>query len=88
MTPDFVNGDTSYNASDPKFVTHMQSIVPDLERLDNKACIQAYAHNLVDNRRNLLLVSSNTSDSSLLRGFDYQFADAIVPGFKYQPYSW
>ncbi|OCT55026.1 hypothetical protein CLCR_02775 [Cladophialophora carrionii] len=74
VTPDFVEGgaigplkETLYNqnnayAIDPHDVQSSVLDDPDSwERLDKKACINAYATNFLDNRRTLVLVASNST---------------------------
>lgn len=71
-----------------------QAMRSEYERLDNKACIEAYAVDLVTDRRHLIVVSNNAS----LRGngavldsgnFEYQTPQRdkeLAKGFD--PYPW
>jgi hypothetical protein len=90
VTPGFLDNTVPFNRSDPDaaFALEMQELVPKLDVLDNAACIRAYARDLLDQRRNLLLVTDTPSNHSLLRGLYYHFAEAIVPGQVYHPYEW
>ncbi|KIW97063.1 uncharacterized protein Z519_02455 [Cladophialophora bantiana CBS 173.52] len=71
VTQDFIDGkpfgplnntiyNTAYDYTDPRDVQSSLLTNPEKwERLDNEACINAYATNFLSNRRNLILLSNN-----------------------------
>lgn len=62
-----------------------------MERLDARACLDAYATTLLTERSNMVLVTSNASniDNTLLQGSYYSFSTAIVPRqARYKPFDW
>ncbi|EXJ72124.1 uncharacterized protein A1O5_04628 [Cladophialophora psammophila CBS 110553] len=71
VTQDFIDGkpfgplnntiyNTAYDYTDPRGVQSSLLTNPEKwERLDNAACINAYATNFLSNRRNLILLSNN-----------------------------
>lgn len=64
------------------------------EELDNESCITAYSVDLLTDRRNLVLVSANSSlsGSSILYGGSSQYLSMADPepesGLDYNPYAW
>jgi hypothetical protein len=97
VTEDFVNGG-KFNASairDGEFeydsdfnFGDVQDQLNQYEKLQNAACIDAYAVDFVTDRRTLVLVTANSSstDNSLL----YYNYDQFSPpdGNQYAPYQW
>lgn len=103
MTPGFVTGApfneaNGYNSGawQPPGWTPaaMQTDIQEYERLDNKACIEAYAVDLVTDRRGLVVVSHNASthnDGSVLNSanFEYQTPSRDHElALGYDPYPW
>ena len=93
-TEDFVTG-APFNASaiggawlPPGYdVTPVQEQIASYERLENAACIEAYAKDFITDRQTLVIIASNSStDSGSLLGSDnYELSS---PGANWTPYSW
>lgn len=63
----------------------------ELEKLDNVACIQAYAQDYISLRSNLLIVSANensASEPAVLKVEDITFSDHQSRGCTPDPYAW
>ena len=62
------------------------------ERLDPLACIKTYGQVFMQDYRNLVIVSKNSStssNSSVLYGLDYSFENYVdPPQAKYTPFDW
>lgn len=79
------------NAIDPAIVQTDLTIPGRYERLDNTACINAYAIDFNSNRRNLVLVSSNSTlpETTLLHVEHYSYGASVRSGGGvYRPYGW
>ncbi len=94
-TEDFVTGASFYNTSaigEAWFpsgynVTAVQEQIASYERLENAACIEAYAKDFITDRRTLVIIASNSSteSGSLLGGDNYGLGS---PGTGWAPYDW
>ena len=94
-TEDFVTGAPFNNPSaiggawlPPGYnVTPVQEQIASYERLDNAACIEAYAKDFITDRRTLVIIASNSSTEggSLLGSDNYELSS---PGFGWTPYNW
>ena len=94
-TEDFVTGAPFYNTSavDEVWapvgynVTRVQEQIASYEKLDNAACIDAYAKDFITDRRTLVIIASNSSteSGSLLGGDNYELC---LPGQPWSPYNW
>jgi hypothetical protein len=94
-TEDFVTGAPFYNTpaiggvwAPPGYdVTPVQEQIASYERLDNAACIEAYAKDFITDRRTLVIIASNSSTEggSLLGGDNYELAP---PSVDWAPYNW
>jgi hypothetical protein len=94
-TEDFVTGASFYDTSaiggawlPPGYdVTPVQEQIASYERLENAACIEAYAKDFITDRRTLVIIASNSSTEggSLLGGDNYELGS---PGMYWDPYSW
>jgi hypothetical protein len=94
-TEDFVTGASFYNTSaigrewlPPSYnVTPVQEQITSYERLENTACIEAYAKDFITDRRTLVIIASNSSTEggSLLGSDNYELSS---PGTGWTPYSW
>jgi hypothetical protein len=94
-TESFVTGAPFYNTSavsriwaPPGFnVTLVQEQIASYEKLDNAACIEAYAKDFITDRRTLVIIASNSStESGSLLGSDNYELGSLVWGWS--PYSW
>jgi hypothetical protein len=56
------------------FFEHIQTSAPTWERLENKACIDAYSSVFMSSRRNVVLISNATNDNNSI--LEYGSADA------------
>lgn len=61
----FVNGSKKADSNHTGILMdlHLAAVNGSLERLDNKACIEAYAQDYISTRSNLLLVANNESNT-------------------------
>ena len=94
-TEDFVTGAPFYNMSAIGAtwrplgynVTPVQEQIASYERLDNAACIEAYAKDFITDRRTLVIIASNSSTEggSLLKSDNYELSS---PGAGWTPYNW
>ena len=94
-TEDFVTGAPFYNTpavggawAPPGYdVTPVQEQIASYERLDNAACIEAYAKDFITDRRTLVIIASNSSTEggSLLGSDNYELSS---PGTGWAPYNW
>lgn len=68
-------------------VTLVQEQIASYERLENAACIEAYAQDFITDRRTLVIIASNSSTDggSLLGSDNYELAS---PGRTWAPYEW
>lgn len=98
MDPGFLEGGSvnitnvviAPSAIDPAIVQTDLAIPGRYERLNNTACINAYATDLNSDRRNLVLVSSNSTpaETTLLHVEHYSYANSVGPRGLYRPYGW
>lgn len=66
-----------YMASSPIDLEGLQDRAGTLEHLSNEVCMERYANDFLANRRNVVVVSSNTSsNNSLLHAQHYKFSNA------------
>jgi hypothetical protein len=68
-------------------VTPVQEQIASYERLENAACIEAYAKDFITDRRTLVIIASNSSTDggSLLGSDSYELSS---PGTGWAPYDW
>lgn len=85
-----VVGATDSSSIDPAIIQADLAIPGRYERLDNSDCIKAYAVDINSDRRNLVLVSSNSTpaESTLLHVEHYTYGSSVGPRGLYQPYGW
>ena len=80
---------SSWNSSDAASAKLVQlAQANELERLESKACIQAYGRDFVSDRRDLVLIVSNLSAPLFLRSTQYPLDDPynwICTAEKFQP---
>ena len=94
-TEDFVTGAPFQNTNaigggwqPPGYnVTPVQEQIASYERLENAACIEAYAKDFITDRRTLVIIASNSSTEggSLLGSDNYELSS---PGTGWTPYNW
>lgn len=74
----------------PAIIQHDLAVSGHYERLENADCIRAYATNINSNRRNVVLVSTNSTPniSTLLHVEHYSYGKSVGPRGLYKPYGW
>ena len=90
-----VNGANSANWQPPGWDPRaVQNNVTSYQRLDNRQCIEAYAQDLITDRRTLVVISSNAStrgDGSVLGSGNFEYETPERAGeleIGYDPYPW
>lgn len=100
VSPEFLSGaNASHPLVEPTMVSSekmQQDVVNNdtvkFERLDTLACLKTYGQVFLQDYRNLIIVSKNSTagtNSSVLRGESYQFGSHIDPPSQtYTPFDW
>ncbi|KAK5050551.1 hypothetical protein LTR84_003832 [Exophiala bonariae] len=75
---------------DPTIIQQGLTIPGRYERLENADCIKAYATDINSDRRNVVLVSTNSTPdiTTLLHVEHYSFGLSVGPRGLYKPYGW